>query len=238
MKGKLIVIEGTDCSGKETQSKLLVERLKKDGEKVATISFPMYDTPSGRIVGACLLGKPYLCEEYLKENHGFFPEGGGEVDSLTALCYYAADRRYNLPVIEKYLNDGYTLIVDRYVTSNMAHRGGMLETKEERLKMYQKIDTLEYELMELPRPDQVILLYMPYEQACVLKKKRKEAPDEVELDENYLKRGERAYLELADIYNYDVVNCAPNNQIRTIEDINEDVYELVRRKNKGVNFNK
>lgn len=82
----------------------------------------MYDTPSGRIVGACLLGKPYLCEEYLKENHGFFPEGGGEVDSLTALCYYAADRRYNLPVIEKYLNDGYTLIVDRYVTSNMAHR--------------------------------------------------------------------------------------------------------------------
>ena len=238
MKGKLIVIEGTDCSGKETQSKLLVERLKKDGEKVATISFPMYDTPSGRIVGACLLGKPYLCEEYLKENHGFFPEGGGEVDSLTALCYYTADRRYNLQVIEKYLNDGYTLIVDRYVTSNMAHRGGMLETKEERLKMYQKIDTLEYELMELPRPDQVILLFMPYEQACVLKNQRKEAPDEVELDENYLKRGERAYLELADIYNYDVVNCAPNNQIRTIEDINEDVYELVRRKNKGVNFNK
>lgn len=233
MKGKLIVIEGTDCSGKETQSKLLVERLKKDGEKVATISFPMYDTPSGRIVGACLLGKPYLCEEYLKENHGFFPEGGGEVDSLTALCYYAADRRYNLPVIEKYLNDGYTLIVDRYVTSNMAHRGGMLETKEERLKMYQKIDTLEYELMELPRPDQVILLYMPYEQACVLKKQRKEAPDEVELDEKYLKRGERAYLELADIYNYDVVNCAPNNQIRTIEDINEDVYELVRKKTRS-----
>lgn len=233
MKGKLIVIEGTDCSGKETQSKLLVERLKKDGEKVATISFPMYDTPSGRIVGACLLGKPYLCEEYLKESHSFFPEGGGEVDSLTALCYYAADRRYNLPIIEKYLNEGYTLIADRYVTSNMAHRGGMLETKEERLKMYQKIDTLEYELMEIPRPNQVILLYMPYEQACVLKKQRKEAPDEVELDENYLKRGERAYLELADIYHYDVINCVENNQIRTIEDINEDVYKLVRKKTRS-----
>ena len=233
MKGKLIVIEGTDCSGKETQSKLLVERLKKEGEKVATISFPMYDTPSGRIVGACLLGKPYLCEEYLKENHGFFPEGGGEVDSLTALCYYAADRRYNLPIIEKYLNEGYTLIADRYVTSNMAHRGGMLETKEERLKMYQKIDTLEYEIMELPRPNQVILLYMPYEQACVLKKQRKEAPDEVELDENYLKSGERAYLELADIYHYDVINCVENNQIRTIEDINEDVYKLVRKKTRS-----
>lgn len=229
MKGKLIVIEGTDCSGKETQTKLLVERLKKDREKVATISFPMYGTPSGRIVGACLLGKPHMCDEYLKENHGFFPEGGGEVDSLTALCYYAADRRYNLPVINKYLEEGYTLILDRYVTSNMAHRGGMLETKEERLKMYQKIDTLEYELMELPRPDQVILLYMPYEQACKLKKKRKELPDETEKDEKYLKRGERAYLELADIYHYDIVNCVEKDQIRTIEDINQDVYKLVRK---------
>lgn len=236
MKGKIIVIEGTDCSGKETQSKLLEERLEKEGVKVARISFPMYDTPSGKIVGACLLGKPHMCEEVLKENHGFFPEGGGEVDSLAALCYYAADRRYNLKVIEKYLNDGYTLIIDRYVTSNMAHRGGMLETKEERLKMYQKIDTLEYVLMELPRPDQVILLYMPYEYACVLKKKRKEAPDEVELDENYLKRGERSYLELADIYNYDVVNCIENNQIRTIEDISEDVYKLVKSKYKEVKF--
>ena len=231
MKGKLIVIEGTDCSGKETQSKLLVERLKKDGEKVVTISFPMYDTPTGRIVGACLLGKPHLCDKYLKENHGFFPEGGGEVDSLTALCYYAADRRYNLPTIKKYIQNGYTLIVDRYVTSNMAHRGGMLEEKEERLKIYQKIDTLEYELMELPRPDQVILLYMPYEQACILKKQRNEAPDEVELDENYLRRGERAYLELADIYDYDIINCIENGQIRTIEDINEDVYKLVKKKN-------
>ena len=66
MKGKLIIIEGTDCSGKETQSKLLEEKLKKEGKKVARISFPMYETPSGRIIGACLLGKPYLCEEYLK----------------------------------------------------------------------------------------------------------------------------------------------------------------------------
>lgn len=230
MKRKLIVIEGTDCSGKETQTKLLVEKLKKDGEKVATLSFPMYDTPSGRIIGACLLGKPQMCDEYLKENHSFFPEGGGEVDSLAALCYYAADRRYNLPIIEKYLNEGYTLIVDRYVTSNMAHRGGMLETKEERLKMYQKIDTLEYDLMELPRPDQVILLYMPYEQACELKKKRRELPDETEMDENYLKRGERAYLELADIYHYDIVNCVESDRIRTIEDINQDVYKLVRKR--------
>ena len=230
MKGKIIVIEGTDCSGKETQSKLLVERLKQDGAKVATISFPMYDTPSGRIVGACLQGKPHMCHEYLKVNHSFFPEGGGEVDSLAALCYYAADRRYNLPIINKYLNEGYTLIIDRYVSTNMAHRGGTLDTKEERLKMYQKIDTLEYELMELPRPEQVILLYMPYEYASDLKKKRTELPDETESDEFYLRKGEKAYLELADIYHYDIVNCVKDEKIRSIENISDEVYELVRKR--------
>lgn len=230
MKGKLIVIEGTDCSGKETQSRLLVERLEHDGVRVARISFPMYDTPSGKIIGASLLGKPAMCNELLKDNHSFFPEGGGNVDSLAAICYYAADRRYNLPIINKYLSEGYTLIIDRYVTSNMAHRGGMIEDKNERLKMYKKIDTLEYELMELPRPDKVILLYMPYDYACILKNKRSEALDETETNEAYLRRGEEAYLELANLYNYDVINCVDNDSIRSIESVNKEVYKLVREK--------
>lgn len=230
MQGRLIIIEGTDCSGKETQTKLLVEKLEKDGIKVARMSFPMYDTPTGRIIGACLLGKPAMCEEFLKTEHSFFPEGGGNVDSLAALSYYAADRRYNLPVINKYLSEGYTLIIDRYVTSNMAHRGGMIKDKEERLKIYNKIDLLEYEIMELPRPDKVILLYMPYEYACILKKNRVEVPDEAESNEEYLRLGEKAYLELADLYHYDLVNCVENGQIRTIHEINEDVYQLVRKK--------
>lgn len=230
MNGKLIIIEGTDCSGKQTQSELLVKRLEKEGVKVARISFPMYDTPSGQIVGSCLLGKPAMCDELLKTEHSFFPEGGGNVDSLAAICYYAADRRYNLPIINKYLSEGYTLIIDRYVTSNMAHRGGMIESKDERLKMYKKIDILEYELMELPRPDKVILLYMPYDYACVLKKNREELPDEAEANALYLKRGEEAYLELAELYNYSLVNCVENDTIRSIEEINNDVYKLVREK--------
>ena len=102
--GKLIVIEGSDCSGKETQTKLLVERLKKEGVKVATLSYPRYDTPTGKIIGACLLGKPDMCREYLKFKKSFFPEGGGNIDALTAISYYAADRRYSLPEINKYLN--------------------------------------------------------------------------------------------------------------------------------------
>ena len=227
-KGKLIVIEGTDCSGKETQTKLLVQKLEKQGMKVKRISFPMYDTPTGKIVGACLLGKPDMCNELLKIKHGFFPEGGGNIDYLTACSYYAADRRYNLPLINRLLSENDVVIVDRYVTSNMAHRGGLIPRKSDRLKVYKKIELLEYEICELPRPDKVILLYLPYDYACILKKNRNELADEVEKNEKYLKLGEKAYLELADIYNYDIIDCVNNNTIRSIDDINDELYLKVK----------
>ena len=159
MRGKIIVIEGTDCSGKETQTRLLVDKLTNDGFKVKRLSVPMYDTPTGKIIGACLLGKPQMCEELLKDEHSFFPEGGGNIDALAACDLYAADRRYNLPKILKYLNDGYIVIIDRYVTSNMAHRGGLIKSKKERIKMYEKIELKEYVINELPKPDKTILLY-------------------------------------------------------------------------------
>ena len=226
-KGKIIVIEGTDCSGKETQTKLLVEKLEQMGKKVKRISFPMYDSPTGKMIGACLLGKPEMCKELLKEEHGFFPEGGGNIDSLAAIDLYAADRRYNLPKINKLLEEGYIVIIDRYVASNMAHRGGLLEKREDRLKIYKKIEMLEYEINELPRPDKTILLYLPYEYACILKKNRKEVSDETEKNEKYLKMGEKAYLELSAIYDYDIIDCVKDKQIRTIEDINQELLEKI-----------
>ena len=228
MEGKIIVIEGTDCSGKETQTRLLVDKLTKEGLKVKRLSFPMYDTPTGEIIGACLLGKPQMCKELLKDEHSFFPEGGGNIDVLAACDLYAADRRYNLPKILKYLNDGYIVIIDRYVTSNMAHRGGLIADKEERLKIYKKIDLKEYVINELPRPDKTILLYLPYEYACELKKRRAELPDEVENNIEYLKNSERAYLELAELYNYDVINCVENGEIKTIEDINNEIIKRIK----------
>lgn len=226
-KGKLIVIEGTDCSGKETQTRKLVERLEKEHYKVVRLYNPFYESSTGKIIGACLLGKPAMTKEILNQTNGLFSEGGGNVDPLVAICYYAADRRYNLPILKKYLNDGYIVIMDRYVTSNMAHRGGLLSNKDERLKIYDKIDTLEYELMELPRPDKTVLLYLPYKYGNILKKNREELLDETESDENYLKMGEKAYLELAELYNYDIINCVNDNQIRSIEDINEELYKII-----------
>ena len=89
MRGKLIVVEGTDCSGKETQTNRLLESLKKDGVKVEKFSFPAYDTPTGKIVGGPYLGKDYISK-------GWFSEGAPNVDPKVASLYYAADRKYNI----------------------------------------------------------------------------------------------------------------------------------------------
>ena len=110
----------------------------------------------------------------------------------------------------------------------MAHRGGLLEKRADRLKIYKKIELLEYEINELPRPDKTILLYLPYEYACILKQHRKEVADETEKNEKYLKMGEKAYLELSAIYNYDIIDCVKNKEIRTIDDINEELFNKIK----------
>lgn len=218
--GKLIVIEGTDCSGKETQVRKTVEAFKKEGINVYSYSFPMYDTPTGRIIGGPYLGKKSISD-------GWFKEGAPNVDALTASCLYAADRRYNIDVIKKHLDNGDIVILDRYVESNMAHQAGKIKSKSERLKMYEKLDTLEFEILELPRPDAVIFLYMPYKYASILKKTREET-DEHEASESYLKLAEEAYLELTQRYNYLKIDCVKNDMIRTIDDINKEVVDKIK----------
>ena len=216
MKGKLIVIEGTDCSGKETQTKKIVEKCKEKGINVYNYSFPRYDTPTGRIVGGPYLGKSYICD-------GWFSEGATNVDALVASAYYAADRRYNIKEIVEHLNNGDIVLLDRYVESNMAHQGGKLENKEERLKMYEKLDELEFGIMELPRPDAVIFLYMPFEYAAILKKSRAESADQHESSKEHLERAEQAYLELTEKYGYIKIDCVKDDVIRTIDDISDEV---------------
>ena len=229
MRGKLIVVEGTDCSGKETQTRLLVEKLNEVGIKVERLSFPNYDSPTGKIIGACYLGKPQMCKELLKEENGFFMEGASNVDPFVSINFYAADRRYNKPIIDKLLDSGVNVILDRYVGSNMAHQGGMLKTKSEREKMFKKIEMLEYEINELKKPDMTIFLYVPYEVACELKKNREEVPDQVESSREYLKNSERTYLELVDLYDYEKIDCVKDGHMRTIEDINKEVFKKIRR---------
>jgi len=228
---KLIVIEGTDCSGKETQSKMLVERLVSDGIKAVRLACPMYDSPTGKIVGACYLGKEEMCNEILAPGiTGLFPEGAADVDPITASLFYAADRRYNLPVIEKAMEDNDIVIIDRYTYSNMAHQAGKIENKSERTFMFQILEHLEFNVCKLPRADKVIFLYVPYEAAAELKKNRKEKPDQHECSERNLRDAEETYLQLADYYDFETIVCIDDNsKIRPIDDIHEDVYKRVRK---------
>ncbi len=216
--GKLIVIEGTDCSGKETQSNLLLERLKKEGKKVIKFSFPNYDSPTGKIVGG-----PYLGKESISKS--WFPNSV-MLDPKIASLYYAADRKYNINEINKYLNDDYIVIADRYVPSNMAHQASKLKTDKERLEMFKWLEKLEYELLELPKPDLVIILHMPTDKAKELKKNRSEV-DVHEKDEKYLEESLKTYMLLAKTYNYKVIDCVCNDKIKSIEEINDELYNLL-----------
>jgi dTMP kinase len=221
-KNKIILIEGTDCSGKETQSKLLISALEKEGIYLEYISFPQYETPTGKIIGGPYLGKAHISE-------GWFPEGAVNVDPKVSALYFAADRRYNMKKIEETLKHKHVLL-DRYVESNMGHQGGKIKDRNERIKMFKWLEHLEYELLEFPRPDVKILLYMPYEAGEILRKNRKEALDEHEVSKEHLLCAEEAYLDLAELFNFDIINCAKGNKPRTPEEIHKDVLKLVKEK--------
>ena len=220
MRGKLILIEGTDCSGKQTQSELLVKRLIESGRKVETLSFPMYGTPTGKIIGGPYLGKEAICPSW-------FSEGATNVNPKVASLYYAADRLYNVSKINNLLDQGITVILDRYTPSNMAHQGGMITSKEERYEMYKWIDNLEYGFLNLPRPNFSFLLYMPHTYSKQLRANRAEKLDAFEISESHLKNAEAAYLELVDLYNFEIINCIKDNKIESIEEINDLLYEAV-----------
>lgn len=221
-RGKLIVIEGTDCSGKETQAKLLLEKLRNDNIKIEERAFPMYDTPTGKIIGGALLGKSHIGDSVFSNVSKLNPK--------VAALYYAADRLYNIEEINKMLDNGTNVILDRYVESNMGHQAGKLKEKQEKLDMMNWLEKLEYDLLDLPRPDVVLFLYMPYQYTIELRNKRGEAPDEVEKDIEYLKNAEETYSLMAEKYNYDIIHCVKDERIRTIEEISDDVYKLVKDK--------
>ncbi len=222
MKGKLITIEGTDCSGKETQTNLLIKKLREEGYRVQNFSFPNYNSPTGKIIGGPYLGKEGFDSCY-------FEEGSSKVDPKVASLYYTADRKYNIDKILFLLDQGYNVILDRYIYSNMAHQGGKIEDKKEREAMYNWLDKLEFDLMELPKPDLTIFLHMPLSVAEKLKSSRKEKADGHEKDENHLRKAEKAYLELAKKYDFITIECADESgKPKNIEDINHTLYEIIK----------
>lgn len=210
--GKIIVIEGIEGSGKETQSKLLVEALNKMGIKSIEFSFPMYETPTGRIFKDCLLS-----------NNNYFNERIDSLDPELVCLYTAADRKYNIKKINDYLMNGYIVVINRYTSSNMANQGSKYEDSEDRFYMYQWIDKLEYWLLKLPKPDYTILLNMPY-------KYNNQLSFDLAKDNSKQERVLESYLELAGLYNWDIINCIDEDKEKTIDEIHEEIMELLETK--------
>ena len=221
--GKLFVIDGTDGSGKQTQSNLLKERLKKDGIDFKSVSFPNYDSPSSTLV------KMYL--------EGDFGENQKDVSPYIASTFYAADRYATYKKdFEEYYNNGGIIIADRYTTSNMIHQAGIIKDKQEREKFLKWLWDFEFNLYGLPIPTEVIFLNMPpdYTEKLIQDRENKITHEkEKDIIEKNKQNTIDAYnnaLELVKKYNWYEIKCVKDEKIRTIEDINDEKYELVKKK--------
>lgn len=219
-KSIVISFEGTDCSGKETQSKALEKKLRKEGILAIRFAFPDYDSPTGKIVGGPLLGKEAISK-------GWFPETSANMNPYLWSLYLAADRYYHKNEIINYLNKGYIVILDRWVESNMGIQSAKIEEKEKRIEFINWEEKLEYEMLKLPKPDLTFFLYMPFSYGKKLRENKKEALDENERNEDFQKRTVESYLELAKMKDFKTIDCVKENQIRKVSDIEEEIYQYV-----------
>ena len=220
--GKLFVIDGTDGSGKQTQFKKLQERLTKEGIDYKTVSFPNYDSPSSSLV------KMYLAGE--------FGENAKQVSPYIASTFYAADRYATFKKeLEEYYNNGGTILADRYTTSNMVHQAGKIRDAEERKKFLDWLWDFEFNLYGLPVPTQVFFLNMPTEYAVKLMKNRKNKithEDKKDIHEKSTEHLRDAYneaIKLSKKYNWYEIQCVRNCEIRTIEDIHEEIFAEIEK---------
>ena len=219
--GKLIVIDGTDGSGKSVQTKLLVDRLKAANLPVAEFDFLQYNKASGRLVS-----------EYLNGNFGT----AEEVGAYRASVFYACDRYEASKAIKQALAEGKLVITNRYVSSNLAHQGGKISDPLERKAYYDWCLDLEYRIFGIPQPDLNIILHVPaaIAQALVDKKDQREYLDDKkrdihEDDLNHLLAAERIYLELANsLANTSLIECVTNDEMLDKETIANLVYSHVQ----------
>lgn len=216
--GKLIVLEGTDGSGKSTQLALLTKRLEQDGVAFRKLVFPRYSEPSSMLI------RMYLGGEF-----GSHPD---DVNAYAASTFYAVDRYASFKQDwGEYYHNGGLLISDRYTTSNAVHQAPKLSPAERRAFLTWLYD-LEYQKMGLPAPDLVIYLDMPTELSEQLMRSREQqthtSADIHEQDSAYLAHCREAARDAAAFSGWRLVNCAENGVLRTPEAIHAEIYALVR----------
>lgn len=228
-KGKLIVFEGIDGSGKSTQTKLLLNYLKDKRYGVEKIDFPRHGEKASVFVDNYLLGK-----------YGT----ASEVGALRASIFYACDRYDAGFKIKEWIGQGKMVIVDRYITSNIGHQGGKIKNKKKRSEFFKWAMNLEFGLFGIPRPDITILLKTNPELSVKLsgttsdkeKQKRiasylgKEKKDIHEKDSQHLKDALSSYLQFAKEYPkyMKVVDCVEKGNLLPKEAIHQKILKIVQ----------
>ena len=218
--GKLFVIDGTDGSGKQTQFDLLKKHLTEDGIEYKTVSFPNYDSPSSSLV------KMYLSGE--------FGENAKDVSPYIASTFYAADRYATFKKeLQEYYDNGGIILADRYTTANMVHQAGKITDEAEREKYLNWLFDLEFNIYGLPVPTEVFFLNMPPKKVEELIKNREnkfthnDKKDIHERDSKHLEDSYNAACSLVGKYQWNEVKCVKDIEIRTREDIHNEIYNIV-----------
>lgn len=219
-KGKLITIEAGDGSGKATQTKALYDRLLAEGYQVLKVEYPDYQSESSALVRMYLGGE--------------FGQQAENVSAYGASAFFAVDRyaSYLLKWRQAY-ESGWIILADRYTTSNMVHQAVKLKDSAEREEFLTWLWDFEFGRLQLPVPDRVIYLDMPPEISDRLINSRaakdsSRKKDIHEKDTSYLHHCHRAYNEVAEKYGWVKISCAKQGNLRTVQDIHEDVYQAVK----------
>lgn len=233
MRGKIIVLEGTDGSGKGTHTKILAQKLEGQGHKVKTLSFPTYGTASCKPV-----------ELYL---NGTF---GENTDPYFTSMLYAYNRKMEMGRVNENLDEGTHYIMNRYTSANAGHQAGKIQDRTAREKFLKWLFDLEYDQYGLPRPDLTILLHMPpvIGQQFVAQKEEDRSylqgrqKDVHEADLDHLKLAEEAYLEVAKKEGWTIIECGkpglgediindtsiePAEKVRDLAEINKELAKIV-----------
>lgn len=225
-KGKFIVIDGTDGSGKATQVQMLFDRLVKEKKKVKKIDFPQYeDNFFGKLIRECLRG-----------DYGDFIS----INPKIASVLYAADRWESSEKIKSWIKKGYIVIADRYVSSNQIHQAGKIKENKERESFLKWLDVMEFDVFKIPRPDAIMFLNVPIEVTLKLmnerrgkednKGKHKGEKDLAEENEKHLNESRESGLEIIKKNNnWKKIDCTKNGELMTREDIHQKVYEIFKK---------
>lgn len=215
--GKLIVIEGTDGSGKSTQFRVLSDRLEKEGIAFKHLVFPRYSEESSALIRMYLGGQ--------------FGSKPSDVSAYAASAFYAVDRyaSYKMDWGQWYENGGLVLS-DRYTTSNAVHQASK-ENGADREKYLQWLYDFEYDKLGLPRPDLTIYLDVPTDDTEKMMRKREQdtntSADIHEQDLQYLATCRKSGRDAAAYYGWTVIQCVKDGHMRSIEDIHREIYAAV-----------